>query len=608
MFTFVQAGASCKWVDDSQHLILEHFDTICNSPSQIYHSALPFCPSSSWLHKHYTAELLQEAKVVKGLPARWGTCSRTVAMSHRPLTLTCWKDTIAVGLGSGKIITLDGITGIQTAVLSGHFEAVGSLAFMPDGSSLVSGSNDKTIKLWDMQTGGVVKTFHGHTDRVISVSISADCTMIASGSGDQTIRLWDIQTEECYYVVEQHNWVHHVRFSPTDPQYLIFVSGDKVWHWNISGQQTNPANPGSCIAFSLDGTQLVSCHGRDIVVQNSSSGRIVAKFHVTGYTIHDCCFSPDSNLIATAAGQTVHVWDTTHSHPHPIKTFAAHTNGISSLTFHSPSSLISSSYVKSVKFWEIGTLQTDQVVADPESTSLTSAQIMSITLQPEDGIAISSDSDGVVRTWDISTGLCKASFQTLAKDPVLSDVRLINNRLILVWHLNTRVFMWDVKKGELLQAVDVIFHDIGSVEDVRISGDGSSVFCLYQQSIRAWSIQTGEVVGVVGLRYCKFQRFLTVGVSRVWVHSHLSEPMGWDFGNLGSSPVQMFDSASLLPNNTKLGDIRRSRIQDTITGKVVFQLAGRFAKPIDSQWDGRYLVTGYRSGEVLILDFNNVHL
>ena len=449
MFTFVQAGASCKWVDDSLHFILEYFDAICNSPSQIYHSALPLCPSSSWLCKHYTAELSQEFKVVKGLPAGWGTCSRTVKFNHEPRTLTCWKNTIAVGLSSGEIITLDGITGIQTAILSGHTDYVRPLAFSPDGTSFVSGSDDMTVKLWDVQTGGVVKTFHGHTGFVLSVSISADCSMIASGSADHTIHLWDIQTEECHHDIEQQDWVWHVRFSPTDPQHLMSVSGKKVWHWNINGHQTSPAHNGSCIAFSLDGTQFVSCQYGDIVVQNSSSGGIETKFHVADSNIGQCCFSPDGRLIAAAAaaGQTAHVWDITSSHPHPIKTFVGHDRNISSLAFSSPSSLVSSSLDKSVKFWEVGTLQADPDVADPESTSLTSAGIKSITLQAEDGIAISSDSDGVVRTWDISTGLCKASFQTPAKGAKWSDVRLINSRLIFVWYEDEKIHIWDVEKG-----------------------------------------------------------------------------------------------------------------------------------------------------------------
>jgi len=105
--------------------------------------------------------------VVKGLPAEWGMCSRTVAFDSHPLTLTCQRDTIVVGMGSGDIITLDEITGTQTALLSGHTGGVYSLAFSPDRTSLVSGSYDKTVKLWDLQTGGVVKTFYGHTSFVL---------------------------------------------------------------------------------------------------------------------------------------------------------------------------------------------------------------------------------------------------------------------------------------------------------------------------------------------------------------------------------------------------------------------------------------------------------
>jgi len=454
--------------------------------------------------------------VVKGLPAGWGTCSRTVTFDHKPWTLTCWKDTISVGLESGEISILDKTTGIQTAILSGHTDWVRSVAFSPDGTSLVSGSDDKTIKLWDVQTGGLVTTFHGHTNYVYSVSISTDCTTVASGSRDKTIRLWDIQTEECSHVIEQQDEVHHVRFSPTDPQYLISVSGDKVQHWNMNAQQINPAHTGSCVAFSLDGTQIVSCWKGDIVIQNSSSGVVVTKFHVTDSEIRKCCFSPNGRLIATAAGPTVHLWDTTSSHPHPIKIFAGHTHNITSLAFSSPSSLVSSSTDDSVKFWEIGTLQADPLVADPESASLTSVQIVSTSLQAEDSIAISIDSDGVVKTWDISTGLCKASFQTPAKDYECSDVRLVNGRLIFLWYIDEKIHIWD-ERGKLLRAVDVTLGR--NFEDFRISRDGSNIFCLDWTSIQAWSTQTGNV-SKVGLEPCMAERSLIVEEgSRVWVHS-----------------------------------------------------------------------------------------
>jgi WD40 repeat protein len=108
----------------------------------------------SWLYKCYSAEFSQEAKVIKELTGGWGTCSRTVALDHKPLALACWRDTIAVG--TKYILLLDAITGSQVAVLSGHTSRVRSLTFLPDGTSLVSGSDDKTLKLWDIQTGGVV--------------------------------------------------------------------------------------------------------------------------------------------------------------------------------------------------------------------------------------------------------------------------------------------------------------------------------------------------------------------------------------------------------------------------------------------------------------------
>ena len=424
--------------------------------------------------------------MVKGLSAGWGTCSHTVSLDSYILALSSWNKTIAVGLGNGNIILLDAITGSQAAVLSAHRSDVKSLAFSLDGQSLVSGSEDMTIKLWDVQTGGVIKTFHDHTCWIKSVSISADSTRIASAGQDWTIFLWDIQTGKCIHTMKQEHMIYHVSFSPIDPRHIVFVSGGKVWQWDINSHQILPMYNGTHIAFSPDHTQFALCNGNIVTVQNSDSRIIVAEFHVANGKTQYCCFPPNSGLVAAAAGRIAYVWDIKSPDPHLIGTFAGHTKDITSLIFASPFSLISVSHDRSVKFWQIGALSTDPVPADQQFTPSTSPPILSVSLQARAGITISSDINGGVKTWDISTGLCKAAFQIPdAKAGYLGkrDAKLIDGRLIFVWYNNDKVHIWDIGKGELLQTLDTSW-----VRGLRISGDGSKILCLYNDNIQAWSM------------------------------------------------------------------------------------------------------------------------
>jgi WD40 repeat protein len=62
---------------------------------------------------------------------------------------------------------------------------------------LASGSEDQTVKLWNIHTGECLETLHGHSKRVCSVAFSSDGKTLASGSGDETIKLWDVKTGEC---------------------------------------------------------------------------------------------------------------------------------------------------------------------------------------------------------------------------------------------------------------------------------------------------------------------------------------------------------------------------------------------------------------------------
>ena len=603
----LQVGIESKWTNDSQRLLLEYFDIFQNSPSHIYCSALPLFPSSSWLHKHYNTEPTPMVKVVKGHLTGWGECSRTVLLDSYTRGLSFHNNTIAIGSIHGDIIILNAITGSQMAILSGHTKEVNSLMFSSDGTLLVSGSDDDTAKLWDIQTGGVIKTFSGHTALVWTVSISADCTTIASGARDDTIHLWNIRTGECYHTMKYKDTVNNVSFSPTDPQHLIsIVSGSKVSQWDLNGHQIKHSYTGSHVAFSSDGTLFALCHEGDVTIQNSNSGLVVTKFQVAGSNTEYCCLSPDSKLVAVAISNTIFVWDIT-SNPHLVETFIGHVNDITSLVFSSSCSLISASYDGSVKFWQIGISSAEPAVVDPGSTPTTLPLLSSISLKARVGIAILDYGYGEVRSWDIPTSDCKAPSQALAKYRN-GGTELINNRLIFIWYMDEEITAWDAGKGEFLLQANA---PEDTIVDIRISGNGSELFYIHCEFIQVWDIWTGKTMGRVGYEGLSGVRLLAMDGLRVWIKFYdeyeISAPSkGWDLGPLGLSPVKEFviPPEKLWLSDTTVWDSGLCRISNEVTGKVAFQLPPQFGTPIDIQWNGQYLVASFQSKMELVLDFH----
>ena len=117
----------------------------------------------------------------------------------------------------------------------GHSSSVNSVTITPDGKYIASGSSDETIKLWNIETGELVKTFEGHNDSVNSVAITPNDKYIISGSIDDTIKLWDIESGKClatYIDFEDGGWAvfdkKYFNCNEKGFKYVNFYDGNKL--------------------------------------------------------------------------------------------------------------------------------------------------------------------------------------------------------------------------------------------------------------------------------------------------------------------------------------------------------------------------------------------
>ena len=104
------------------------------------------------------------------------------------------------------ILLLDVQSGSVITKLEGHTDQITSLKWLPNGQMLVSGSSDRTAKLWDVSTGENTRTFEGHTDWIVTVSLltHGSGTLLVTAGDDKTIRVWDLQSGRLTKAIEGH--------------------------------------------------------------------------------------------------------------------------------------------------------------------------------------------------------------------------------------------------------------------------------------------------------------------------------------------------------------------------------------------------------------------
>jgi WD40 repeat protein len=164
-----------------------------------------------------------------------------------------------------NIIVLDAMSGAELCTLRGHSKSIPSVGFSPDGSLIVSGSHDQTIRVWDITTGTEMYALtEGHTDFINSVAFCPEGRRIVSASKDCTIRIWDtISRTTVLCLPEAHNEFTSAAFSPDGMRIVSHTRFRDVQVWDsesgahILGPLVVPDDdPGPPVAFSPDGTAI----------------------------------------------------------------------------------------------------------------------------------------------------------------------------------------------------------------------------------------------------------------------------------------------------------------------------------------------------------------
>jgi serine/threonine protein kinase len=248
---------------------------------------------------------------------------------------------LGVSGGADRTLRLwDLDSGMELRRFEGRQRWVLSAAFSPDGRRVLCGSWDRVVRLWDVQTGYELRRFDGHRGRVLSVAFAPDGRRVLTGGADKTVRLWDVDRgEELRCFVGHGDLVWSVAAFAPDGRLVLSGSADAtVRLWDLlSGRQVRTfeghARPVLSVALAPDGRRALSGGwDRDVRVWDVDTGRELRRLE--GHTDWVWCtaFAPDGRRALTgSADGTVRLWDMASGRE--VLRFEGHVKAVHSVAF-----------------------------------------------------------------------------------------------------------------------------------------------------------------------------------------------------------------------------------------------------------------------------------
>jgi RNA polymerase sigma factor (sigma-70 family) len=509
-----------------------------------------------------------------------------------------------------------------------HGQAIGALAFSKDGKSLLSGSVDQTVSLWELPSGKEIRRFTGHEDYVTCVALSPDGKVVAAGAKD--FRLWDAATgKELHHSLPSclgeiwgadfspdGKWVAYGTVGPAFTalvEVIEVATGKRVVALNTAVQaaRDNPHNCAGQIAFAPDGKTLASA-GYDNVVRLWDVATAKETAQLSGHTapVLAVAFAPDGKTLASGSHDgTARLWDVrTGKETKKLDADSGINIGVSGVSFSPDGKQLAACTTAS------RVVRVYDVASGKETHALAGGRFRRVAFSPDGKTLAAGDGNNAVRLWEMPSG--KVIQPAEPHDSGVHCIALSPDGKTLAASTTFKtVYLWDMKTGKMLRRLEG--HEQG-VYPVTFSPDGKRVASGSRDgTARVWDVATGKELHkfsgydaprddeewVYGLSFSPDGKRLAGacrdGAVRVWdlgsgrevlrCGRHDGFAWGVAFSPDGKQLVSCGDDAVLLWN--------------AATGEQVRQMApGARNEAVAFSPDGRLIAAGSKNGFVRLID------
>ncbi|HPO35853.1 MAG TPA: caspase family protein [Syntrophales bacterium] len=441
---------------------------------------------------------------------------------------------------------------VEIYVQSGHTSQVSAIAFHPDGKRIFTGSLDKTIKVWEIETGREVKAIRSHEDQVYTIAISRDGRYLASGGHDRAIIIWDlVEGKELKRLSGHGDSVRSLAYAP-DGKFIVSGSSDKtvkIWDFpsgTLVRTLQGHSNFVQSVAISPRGKYILS-GGSDDYMKRTGSGVLILWDMESGEKVREFKYDPKYGDIETVGflseryvfslSDTLRIWDAMTGRE--VKTL-----GEPGIHFYSAAvdregrklvvgglgeiflwDMASDKLVKNIKgdfgavdavtfspkgeFFAIGDVSRGVRIFDAKDGVQLKAfgrnvsTVFPVSFSPDGRSLLAGSADGLLKLWDVNNGRLMKEMKG-HKDWVLDATFFPNGKKVVSCSgsffetKDPSVRIWDVNTG---QELSVFYGHKTTVRSVTVSSDGRLVISAgWDGTLKVWDasnnmrgIPVGEV-------------------------------------------------------------------------------------------------------------------